>query len=332
MTSVPQSPLSALIAYTLGEPAGIGADIIIQLAQQQALATIVCVGDKRLLKKRAEQMGLPLTIVDYPQKSSTPRCLSVLHTPLSTLELDKGPDPANAAAVLKTLDIAIDGCLSGQFSAMVTGPLHKGIINDAGYVFSGHTEYLAERCGTDLPIMLLASSDMRVALATTHLALKDVSGAITQELIERVGQTLHKGMKKHYGIARPRILVCGLNPHAGEGGHLGMEEIDVIIPALEKLRSQGIDVLGPLPADTLFTEKYLQQADVVLAMYHDQGLPVLKAQSFGRAANITLGLPIIRTSVDHGTAIDLAGSGQADIGSLETAITVAMEMAEASRG
>ena len=228
------------------------------------------------------------------------------------------------------LDTAIDGCVSGDFAAIVTGPLHKGIINDGGIPFSGHTEYLAQRTQSKLPVMLLASQSMRVALVTTHLPLKDVSAAISQELIQTICRIVDNDLQQKYRIKQPRLLVCGLNPHAGEGGHLGMEEIDIIIPALNELREQGLDLVGPIPADTLFTEKYLKDADVVIAMYHDQGLPVLKSQSFGQAANITLGLPIIRTSVDHGTAFDLAGSGNADIGSLKTAIKVAREMALAS--
>lgn len=329
MTSSTPS-IASPIAYTLGEPAGIGADIIIQLAQQAALPSLVCVGDKYHLEARAKQMGLPLSLKDYPQRADSEHSLSILHVPIDNIELRGEADAANVNGVIDMLDRAIDGCLSGEFSAMVTGPLHKGVINDAGVDFSGHTEYLAKRCKAELPVMLLASDQLRVALATTHLPLKEVSAAITEDLIIDVCRVLHGGLQHRYAIQQPRILVCGLNPHAGEGGHLGMEEIDIIIPALETLRQEQIDVVGPLPADTLFTDKYLQGADVVLAMYHDQGLPVLKAQSFGRAANITLGLPIIRTSVDHGTAFDIAGSGKADIGSLQVAIKVASEMVEAT--
>ena len=320
------------MAYTLGEPAGIGADIIIQLAQQSALPMLVCVGDKRVLQKRAGQLGLPLTLHDYPQAAHDTQSLSVLHVPVRNPELSNKADPANVEGVMDMLNCAIDGCLSGQFSAIITGPLHKGVINDAGVEFSGHTEYLAKRCGAELPVMLLASDKLRVALVTTHLPLKDVSAAITVQRIMQICQILNLGLQQRYAIKHPRILVCGLNPHAGEDGHLGMEEIEIIIPALEKLRREPIDVIGPLPADTLFTDKYLQGADAVLAMYHDQGLPVLKAQSFGRAANITLGLPIIRTSVDHGTAFDIAGSGNADIGSLQVALKAASDMVQASGG
>ena len=225
------------------------------------------------------------------------------------------------------LDRAIDGCVAGDFSSMVTGPLHKGVINEAGVTFSGHTEYLAERTNAPLPVMMLATKTLRVALVTTHLPLKDVAAAVTQPLIKQICQIIDHDLRTKYGIAKPRLLICGLNPHAGEGGHLGMEEIETIIPALNSLRDQGIDVIGPLPADTLFTPKYLETADIAVAMYHDQGLPVLKSQGFGEAANITLGLPIIRTSVDHGTAFDLAGTGQPDTGSLLTAIHVARDMA-----
>lgn len=303
------------IAYTVGEPAGIGPDIILQLAQHADLSDLVVIGDMHLLTDRAAQLGLAL-----------PSGLEVKEVPLANPDVKGVASVENVPGVIATLNRAIDGCLSGEFSAMVTGPLHKGIINDAGVAFSGHTEYLAQRTGARLPVMLLATSKLRVALVTTHLPLKDVSAAITEALVIEVCQIIDHDLRNKYGIAKPRLLVCGLNPHAGEGGHLGMEEIEVIEPALQTLRSQGIDAIGPLPADTLFTPKYLQNADVAVAMYHDQGLPVLKSQGFGEAANITLGLPIIRTSVDHGTAFDLAGTGNADTGSLATAIEVAREM------
>lgn len=319
------------IAYTLGEPAGIGVDIIIQLAQQQVLDDLVCIGDRRLLISRAAQLSLPINLVDADQAVSNKAQLRVLHIPVQDIELAGKPSVNNVTGVLAMLNAAIDGCLASQFAAMVTGPLHKGIINDAGVPFSGHTEYLAERTGAELPVMLLASQTLRVALVTTHLPIKDVSQAITKERIQQICRIVDRDLRQKYAIDKPRQLVCGLNPHAGEGGHLGMEEIEIIEPALTELRAEGLDVVGPLPADTLFTPKYLSGADVVIAMYHDQGLPVLKAQSFGEAANITLGLPIIRTSVDHGTAFDLAGSGQADIGSLQTAIKVARDMVALSR-
>ncbi|NND00259.1 MAG: 4-hydroxythreonine-4-phosphate dehydrogenase PdxA [Gammaproteobacteria bacterium] len=328
-----------MIAYTLGEPAGIGADIIIQLAQSGRLEDIVCVGDARLLAARAKVMALPLRLVEYPARAPGVSCLSVYHQPVENHSVCGVASTNNVPGVMAMLNTAIDGCLSGEFSALTTGPLHKGVINDSGVAFSGHTEYLAGRIFSNdescteapQPVMMLATSRLRVALITTHLPLKDVSAAITRPRIERVCRIIHRELQDKYQITQPRILVCGLNPHAGEGGHLGMEEIDTIIPALNALRQQGLDVVGPLPADTLFTEQYLATADVAVAMYHDQGLPVLKALGFGKAANITLGLPIIRTSVDHGTAFDLAGSGRADTGSLETALAVARQMSRPSR-
>lgn len=303
------------IAYTLGEPAGIGADIILQLSQSNDLSDVVVIGDERLLALRAKQLGL-----------SIPKSLAIKHIPINNPNVSGKPSTENVTGVLSMLNCAIDGCLSGTFSAMATGPLHKGVINEAGVIFSGHTEYLAERTNTPLPVMMLATNSLRVALITTHLPLKDVSNAINESLIMQICEIIDRDLRIKYGIQQPRLLVCGLNPHAGEDGHLGMEEIDTIIPALNKLRAQGIDVIGPLPADTLFTPKYLNSADIAVAMYHDQGLPVLKSQGFGEAANITLGLPIIRTSVDHGTAFDLAGSGKADTGSLLIALTVAKEI------
>lgn len=237
----------------------------------------------------------------------------------------------NASYILKTLDAAIDGCVSGQFTALVTGPVHKSIINDAGIAFSGHTEYLADKTNTEKVVMMLATEGLRVALATTHLPLKDVSAAITHEELMQVARILYRDMQVQFGIQTPRILVCGLNPHAGEGGHLGREEIETIEPVLQQLRTEGMDFVGPLPADTLFTPKYLNHADAVLAMYHDQGLPVLKYKGFGQAVNVTLGLPIIRTSVDHGTALDLAATGKADLGSLRTALSYAIAMVGAKQ-
>jgi len=309
------SPIKPL-AYTLGEPAGIGADIVLQLAQQEDLSNLIVIGDQVLLESRAKQIGL-----------TVPESLTVLDVPVVQQDVAGSPHRDNVAGVLAMLDRAIDGCLAGQFSAVVTGPLHKGIINDAGITFSGHTEYFAQRTAAELPVMMLATDSLRVALVTTHLPLKDVSAAITEPLIMQVCEIIDADLRSKYDIRKPRQLICGLNPHAGEGGHLGREEIEVIEPALHRLRARGIDVVGPLPADTLFTPKYLQGADVAVAMYHDQGLPVLKSQGFGEAANVTLGLPIIRTSVDHGTAFDLAGSGKADTGSLKTAISVARQMA-----
>ena len=279
--------------------------------------------------ERAEQLKLALTILDYdpenPNQCAKPKELIVSRVALKETTTSGQLSANNAQYVLETLQQACDGCLSGQFSALVTGPVHKGIINEAGIPFTGHTEFLAERCHAN-PVMMLATPGLRVALATTHLPLSEVSRNITTESLERVIRILHEDLHKHFSIPHPRILVCGLNPHAGESGHLGKEEIEVIQPVLEKLRNEEFELLGPLPADTLFTPPYLQQADAVLAMYHDQGLPVLKHLGFGNAVNITLGLPLIRTSVDHGTALELAGTGKADIGSLQYALQVADEM------
>ena len=322
------------LAYTAGEPAGIGSDLIVQLAQQPQQHELVVIADRELLQQRAATLGLPLQLRNYdPEQAaqpSEPGELTVCHIPLSGSRAAGKLDVRNAPYILDTLRRATEGCQSGEFAALVTGPLHKGIINEAGIPFTGHTEFLAGLCQTEKVVMMLATnqgSGLRVALATTHLPLREVSDAITEQRLEWVLRILHKDLQQRFGIARPNILVCGLNPHAGEGGHLGKEEIEIIEPLLEKLRVEGMQLYGPLPADTLFTPRYMQQADAVLAMYHDQGLPVLKHLGFGNAVNITLGLPIIRTSVDHGTALDLAGSGKADSGSLQYAIEVAAEMA-----
>jgi 4-hydroxythreonine-4-phosphate dehydrogenase len=318
------------IALTPGEPAGVGPDLCVMLAQQPHAAEIVAICDPLLLGERAEQLGLPLDLLPFddrrppvPQAAGT---LTVdatarLMRPVEVGRLNTG----NAAYVLDTLALACNGCLDKHFDAMVTAPVHKGVINDAGLAFTGHTEFLAERCDAR-PVMLLTAPPLRVALATTHLPLRAVPDALTAERLTHVIATLERELRGRFNIERPCILVCGLNPHAGEGGHLGREEIEVIEPVLAAFRRRGIDVRGPLPADTLFVPRQLEQADAVLAMYHDQGLPVLKHLGFGRAVNLTLGLPIIRTSVDHGTALDLAGSGNADSGSLEAALRLAIEM------
>ncbi len=311
MTTASHKP----IALTVGEPAGIGPDLVLQLAQLGGLSNTVIIGDTRLLTQRAARLGL--TLSDE---------LVIRNVTVDDPDVCGEPSTANVDGVICMLDVAIDGCLDGEFAAMVTGPLHKGVINDAGVPFSGHTEYLAERTGAAMPVMLLASSELRVALITTHLPLREVSDAISGERIKQICQIIDHDLRSKFGLQSPRLLVCGLNPHAGEGGHLGREEIEIIEPALAELRDVGLDVVGPLPADTLFTEKYLRNADVAVAMYHDQGLPVLKYQGFGQAANITLGLPIIRTSVDHGTAFDIAGTGRADIGSLKVALQQARLM------
>ena len=318
------------IALTPGEPAGIGPDLCVQLAQTGHAVELVAIADPALLQQRAALLGLPLVLESYapqtPPSPQRPGVLTVLPVPLAAAARCGQLDPANAPYVLRTLAQAADGCLSGRFAALVTGPVHKGVINDAGLPFTGHTEYLAGLCGGQ-PVMLLAVSGLRVALATTHLPLARVSAAITPELLRRVITVLDRDLRRRFGIEHPRILVCGLNPHAGEGGHLGREEIEVIGPTLEALRSEGLELIGPLPADTAFTPPQLERADAVLAMYHDQGLPVLKHLGFGRAVNITLGLPIIRTSVDHGTALELAGTGQASGGSLIAALDTAVELA-----
>lgn len=321
------------IALTPGEPAGIGPDLVIALAQQPREHEIVAIADPQLLQARAAQLGMPLRLrivdlQDAPRPSIAGE-LAVL--PVALVEpAEAGKlNVRNAPYILQTLDAAINGCLAGNFAALVTGPVQKSVINDAGIPFSGHTEYLAEKTDTLKVVMMLATEGLRVALATTHLPLKDVAAAITRDELTQVTEILQRDLQLQFGITQPRILVCGLNPHAGEGGHLGREEIEVIEPVLEQLRARGMNLIGPLPADTLFTPKYLDKADAVLAMYHDQGLPVLKYKGFGQAVNVTLGLPIIRTSVDHGTALDLAGTGKADIGSLRTALAYAMAMVKA---
>ena len=321
------------IALTPGEPAGIGPDLVVSLAQQPQPHELVVIADPELLQTRAALLGLPLQLRAFnPQLPPQPTAageLVVLAVPLAEPAQPGKLNLRNAPYILHTLDAAIAGCMRGDFAALVTGPVHKSVINDAGIAFSGHTEYLAGKTGTDKVVMMLATQGLRVALATTHLPLKDVAAAITPAELTRVAEILHRDMQVQFGIAAPRILVCGLNPHAGEGGHLGREEIEVIEPVLAQLRGRGMNFIGPLPADTLFTPKYLDNADAVLAMYHDQGLPVLKYKGFGQAVNVTLGLPIIRTSVDHGTALDLAATGKADLGSLRTALGYALAMVSA---
>ncbi|MEH6389260.1 MULTISPECIES: 4-hydroxythreonine-4-phosphate dehydrogenase PdxA [Pseudomonas] len=321
------------IAITSGEPAGIGPDLCLMLAALPCPHQRVVIGDARLLEERARQLGLTVTLSAFdPSQTARPQAageLSVLSVPLDAPCRPGELNKANGAYVLETLRQAGQGCLDGRFAAVVTAPVHKGVINEAGVAFSGHTEFFAELTGTDQVVMMLACPGLRVALATTHLPLRAVADAITGPLLDRVIRILDADLRNKFGIDNPRILVCGLNPHAGEGGHLGREELDVIIPALDTLRRDGIQLEGPLPADTLFTPKYLDHADAVLSMFHDQGLPVLKHKGFGQAVNITLGLPIIRTSVDHGTALDLAGTGRADPGSLHVALDTAISMIEA---
>ncbi|HEY8218473.1 MAG TPA: 4-hydroxythreonine-4-phosphate dehydrogenase PdxA [Methylobacter sp.] len=318
------------IALTPGEPAGIGPDLCIQLAQQDLPCEIIAIASPQLLEERARQLGLPLKIKEFdstlPATVHTAGCLTVLPVELAEPVQCGQLNPANSRYVLKTITKATKGCMDVVFDAMVTGPVHKGVINDAGLAFSGHTEFIAGITGGH-PVMMLATPGLRVALATTHMPLSEVSQAITHTRLRTVIRILDHELRSRFGIAHPKILVCGLNPHAGENGHMGREEIDIIEPVLDTFRRQGLNLHGPLPADTLFTDKYLATADAVLAMYHDQGLPVLKHMGFGRAVNITLGLPVIRTSVDHGTALDLAGSGKADLGSLQFALQTAITMA-----
>jgi 4-hydroxythreonine-4-phosphate dehydrogenase len=319
------------LLITPGEPAGIGPDLLLQLAQQPQAAELVAVGDIALLTARARQLNLPMALepitLDSPRAPHHAGHLRVLPVALKATVKCGQLDVRNAPYVLETLTLAAHACLEGKADALVTGPVQKSIIADAGIAFSGHTEFLAELCHAPMPVMMLTAGRLRVALATTHLALKDVAAAITHERLDAVLRVLHHDLQTKFGIAQPRILCCGLNPHAGEGGHLGREEIETIVPTLDALRKDGIRVIGPLPADTLFTPKILEGADAVLAMYHDQGLPVLKYAGFGSAVNITLGLPILRTSVDHGTALELAGTGQADAGSFRAAIQSAIALA-----
>ncbi|MBN3080768.1 4-hydroxythreonine-4-phosphate dehydrogenase PdxA [Pectobacterium polaris] len=318
------------VVITPGEPAGIGPDLVIALAQQAWPVELVICADPDLLLSRALQLSMPLTLRDYqPGQPAQPQqagSLTILPIAAPATIIPGQLTVANSAYVVETLARACDGCLNGEFAALITGPVHKGVINDAGVPFSGHTEFFADRSRCDRVVMMLATEELRVALATTHLPLAAVSAAITRQSLHEVITILHHDLQTKFGIAQPQIYVCGLNPHAGEGGHMGREELDVINPALDELRQQGITLVGPLPADTLFQPKYLQHADAVLAMYHDQGLPVLKYQGFGRAVNITLGLPFIRTSVDHGTALELAATGSADPGSFITALNLAIKM------
>jgi 4-hydroxythreonine-4-phosphate dehydrogenase len=323
------------LLYTCGEPAGIGPDIALLYTQQRNSSALndhqlVTIADPDLLTARAKKLGLAIKLKevdleDEPSISKHNECGFIATKATTSTDIGK-PSTNNAKYILETLDTAIVACQQQKCHGMVTGPIQKSILNDAGIAFSGHTEYLAEKTNTQQVVMMLATEGLRVALATTHLPLNKVSAAITQQSLSTTIRILHHDLRVKFGINTPHIIVCGLNPHAGEGGHLGREEIDIIIPVLQQLAKENINCQGPLPADTLFTPKYLQHADAVLAMYHDQGLPVLKYKGFGTAANITLGLPIIRTSVDHGTALDLAGTGKVNLGSLSTAINYALQM------
>ncbi len=320
----------ARLAITAGEPSGIGPDLLIQLAQQRQTTELVVIADPDVMLQRADLLNIPLTLRQYQPDQATvinaPNELTLLPISCPDKVVAGKLNVANAEYVLATLERATKGCLSGEFAAVVTAPLHKGIINDAGIPFTGHTEFFAEKTGAKLPVMMLAADTLRVALATTHLPLSKVSEAISEQSLTEVLEIMDYDLRTKFGIQQPHILVCGLNPHAGEGGYMGKEEIETIEPTLNKLKEKGLNITGPLPADTLFTPRHLKNADAVLAMFHDQGLPVLKYAGFGHAVNITLGLPIIRTSVDHGTALDLAGTGKAEIGSLIAAINCAIEI------
>jgi 4-hydroxythreonine-4-phosphate dehydrogenase len=329
--SPPRRSAPGRVYLTPGEPAGIGPDLALMVARRRLPAELVAVADPDLLRERARVLKLKVRLEEL-RPGTRPRPHRPGHLWVHPVKLRASAragrlDPVNASYVLDTLRDAARLSEGGRGAALVTGPVHKGVINDAGIAFTGHTEFLAELTGIATPVMMLVAGRLRVALATTHLALRDVPAAISAPRIKAVLRVLGSDLRGRFGIARPRILVCGLNPHAGEGGHLGREEIDAIEPALAELRAEGLDLTGPLPADTLFTPKALARADAVLAMYHDQGLPVLKYAGFGTAVNVTLGLPIIRTSVDHGTAVDLAGTGRAEPGSLLAAIAMAAALA-----
>ncbi|MEP6898042.1 MAG: 4-hydroxythreonine-4-phosphate dehydrogenase PdxA [Rhodanobacter sp.] len=321
------------LAVTAGEPAGVGAELLVRLAHTALAADLVAVTDRALLQRAAARCGTTIELIDddgNAQIERRPGTLRLHHVPLSIDEIIGHPDSRNARHVLDTLSEAADGCMAGRYDAVVTAPLQKSSINEAGIPFSGHTEFFAERAHADV-VMMLASPDLRVALATTHLPLAQVSAAITRESLSRALHIVHAGLRARFGFEQPRIAVLGVNPHAGEGGHLGREEIDVVIPLLESLRREGMTLLGPIPADTAFVPAQRQHYDAVLAMYHDQALPVLKSEAFDRTVNLTLGLPFIRTSVDHGTALDLAGSGRADPASLIAAARMAMDLIERSK-
>jgi len=319
------------IAITPGEPAGIGPDLAIAIAQQAWPVELVVVACKKLMSARAENLGLPLTLVDYdpstPAKPQQAGTLTILSVDMADVCIPGELNAQNGAYVIETLRVASEKNISGEFDAVVTGPVHKGLINQSGIAFSGHTEYFAHQANCSDVVMMLATEGLRVALVTTHIPLAYVSKAITAERLQKVTRILHRDLISKFGITQPKIYVCGINPHAGEGGHLGTEEIEVMIPALDELRAEGIDTIGPLPADTIFQQKYLDDADAILTMYHDQGLPVLKYKGFGSSVNITLGLPFIRTSVDHGTALELAGTNSADSGSFIEAINTAISLA-----
>jgi 4-hydroxythreonine-4-phosphate dehydrogenase len=328
------------IVVTIGEPAGIGPDLAARLAERTWPARLVLAGDCELLRERARRLGTGVRLLPYLRgNAATPGALEVAHFPVAVPVQAGRLDPANARTVIASLDAAIIGCLAGEFEAMVTAPVQKSAINDAGIPFTGHTEFLAQRTGAAAVVMLLVGAapwgSLRVALVTTHLPLAAVPAAITRETLTQTLRIVAADLAHKFGIVKPRLGVCGLNPHAGEGGYLGREEIDVIAPVLAALRAEGLDVAGPLPADTIFVPAKARDFDCIVAMYHDQGLPVLKHASFGHGVNVTLGLPIIRTSVDHGTALDLAADGvlarAADPGSLFAAVDLAIDLAARAR-
>lgn len=321
------------IVVTAGEPAGIGPDLVLALSTENWAHQIVVCADKTMLAERAKQLGIDVTLHDYdstqPSRPQQSGSLIVEHIAMAQNAEAGKLNEANGHYVLSTLERAANGCMSGEFDAVVTGPVHKGVINRAGVAFSGHTEFFAEKSNTPLVVMMLATEGLRVALVTTHIPLAYVSKAVTEQRLEKIIDILHNDLVEKFAIRQPNIYVCGLNPHAGEDGCLGREEIETITPTLERIKAQkGINLIGPLPADTIFSEKYLQDADAILGMYHDQVLPVLKYKGFGRSVNVTLGLPFIRTSVDHGTALDLAGTGLADTGSFRTALAHAIDLVE----
>lgn len=314
------------VAVTPGEPAGIGPDLVLLLAQRALPCRVVAIADPDLLRQRATQLRLDIAIDDWRGQEHRVGHLAVAPVFLRSTCKTGYPEPVNARYVLDTLDAGLDGCMKGEFAALVTGPVHKGVINDAGLPFTGHTEYLADKSGAETPVMVLVADGLRVALATTHLPLSEVPGAITTAGLRSVINVLHAEIGTLAGTDNPRIAVCGLNPHAGEGGHLGSEETRIIEPLIASLRTQGWRITGPHSADTIFTPALRGEFDVILAMYHDQGLPALKALGFGNAVNVTLGLPIVRTSVDHGTALERAGTGHVDTGSLYAALELALTM------
>ena len=320
------------IVITSGEPAGVGPDACVGLAQRDWEADLVVAADADLLAATAGALGLPLSLERYdatrPFKAHRNGVLQVMHIPTRCPVIAGHPDVRNAAYVIEMLDRACDGCTNGEFAAMVTAPVQKSTLMDAGYRFSGHTEYLAERTRAALPVMLLINDQLRVALVTTHLALSDVPRAITRDRLRATLRIVNMDLERHFSLQPPRIAVLGLNPHAGEGGHLGREELDIIEPVIAELQGEGLNLQGPIPADTAFTPRFLKSVDVIVAMYHDQGLPVIKHVGFGNAVNMTLGLPILRTSVDHGTALKLARSGKADTGSLSAAVALAIDLAD----